>query len=116
MRTCEACSRADERKMNVTHTRTLSSMRLLVIEDDPVIARVLRRGLTENAYAIDVVDNGERALELANINAYDAMVLDLMIPGADGFEVCRRFGAPGPHPPGPLPPPPHRGRAKNARP
>jgi two-component system copper resistance phosphate regulon response regulator CusR len=70
-------------------------MRLLVVEDDAVIARVLRRGLVENAYAVDLIANGERALELASVNAYDAMVLDLMIPGADGFEVCRRLRASG---------------------
>ena len=72
-------------------------VRLLVVEDDPVIARVLRRGLTENAYAVDLIANGERALELAAVNTYDAMVLDLMIPGADGFEVCRRMRASGSH-------------------
>jgi len=73
----------------------MCAMRLLVVEDDAVIARVLRRGLVENAYAVDLIANGERALELASVNAYDAMVLDLMIPGADGFEVCRRLRASG---------------------
>src|SRR5258708_10740754 len=73
----------------------MCSMRLLIVEDDAVIARVLRRGLVENAYAVDLITNGERALELASVNAYDAMVLDLMIPGADGFEVCRRLRASG---------------------
>ena len=72
-------------------------VRLLVVEDDPGVARVLRRGLTENAYAVDVAGDGERALELAAVNAYDAMVLDLMIPGAGGLEVCRRLRASGSH-------------------
>jgi len=65
-------------------------MRLLVVEDDADVARFLSRGLCEQAYAVDVVENGEDAIELASINPYDAIILDLMIPGPDGMEVCRR--------------------------
>ncbi len=74
-------------------------MRLLVVEDESDVARVLRRGLEENAYAVDVAADGEKALELAGVNAYDAIVLDRMIPGPDGVEVCRRLRAAGSHVP-----------------
>ncbi|MEO8034585.1 MAG: response regulator transcription factor, partial [Acidobacteriota bacterium] len=74
-------------------------MRLLVVEDDVDVARFLRRGLTEAAYAADVVSDGESALEMSALNPYDAIVLDLMIPGPDGLEVCRRIRDSGSHVP-----------------
>ena len=64
-------------------------MRILLVEDDPDVQRFMRRGLTEAAYAVDVAASGDEALELAAVNAYDAAVLDLMIPAPDGIEVCR---------------------------
>lgn len=64
-------------------------MRILVVEDDTDVARFLRKGLTEQAYAVDVAGDGERALYLARINTYDAAILDLLIPPPDGLEVCR---------------------------
>ncbi|MEK6371685.1 MAG: response regulator transcription factor [Acidobacteriota bacterium] len=66
-------------------------MRLLVVEDDPRLAAVLVRGLRENGYAIDRVGDGDAALEYLATNDYDGVVLDLMIPGVDGMEVCRRL-------------------------
>jgi two-component system, OmpR family, response regulator len=64
-------------------------MRLLVVEDDANLLRVLRRGLVREGYAVEVAHTGPEALEQATGSAYDAVVLDLMLPGLDGFEVCR---------------------------
>jgi two-component system copper resistance phosphate regulon response regulator CusR len=64
-------------------------MRLLLVEDDADVARFIRKGLMEQAYAVDVAEDGEQALYLAEINAYDAIILDLMIPPPEGLDVCR---------------------------
>ena len=66
-------------------------MRILVVEDDPDMARFIARGLGEQSYAVDVAGTGEAALEYATTASYDAIVLDAMIPPPDGFEVCRRL-------------------------
>jgi two-component system, OmpR family, response regulator len=68
-------------------------MRLLVVEDEPQLAAVLARGLREEGYAIDVAERGEDALWMAKAAPYDAILLDVMLPGADGFEVCRSLRA-----------------------
>lgn len=64
-------------------------MRLLLVEDDARIARFVARGLQEQAYAVDVVANGDDALYQVEINDYDVVILDVMIPGKDGFATCR---------------------------
>jgi DNA-binding response OmpR family regulator len=66
-------------------------MRLLLVEDDSRIARFVAKGLREQAYAVDVVATGEEALYQAEINNYDLIILDVMIPGRDGFAVCREL-------------------------
>jgi two-component system copper resistance phosphate regulon response regulator CusR len=66
-------------------------MRILLVEDDPQIARIIRRGLTENSYAVDAVSTGEDALYRASVGNHDAIILDVMIPPPDGFEVSRRL-------------------------
>ena len=66
-------------------------MRLLVAEDSPKMASLLRRGLTEEGYAVDVVSNGVDAVWLASEETFDAIVLDVVLPDIDGFEVCRRL-------------------------
>lgn len=66
-------------------------MRILVVEDEPVAAELLAKGLRENAYAVDVAPDGPSALERALINEYDLIVLDVLLPGLDGMEVCRRL-------------------------
>ncbi len=66
-------------------------MRVLVVEDEAKLAQVLARGLREEGYAIDVTGRGEEALWMAKANPYDAILLDVMLPGADGFEICRRL-------------------------
>jgi len=70
-------------------------VRLLVVEDDPKLARVIARGLREEAYAVDVLGDGRDAIAQAAINSYDAIVLDIMLPGADGLAVCRELRARG---------------------
>jgi two-component system copper resistance phosphate regulon response regulator CusR len=70
-------------------------MRVLLVEDDPRIARFVSQGLREQTYAVDVTADGEDALYKASINDYDAVILDVMIPGRDGFEVCRELRATG---------------------
>ncbi len=66
-------------------------MRLLLVEDDARIARFVAKGLREQTYAVDVASTGEDALYQAAINTYDLVILDVMIPGRDGFEVCREL-------------------------
>jgi two-component system OmpR family response regulator len=63
-------------------------MRLLLVEDDAKLARALERGLKREGYAIDRADNGDDALSQALTNDYDVVVLDVMLPGPDGFAVC----------------------------
>jgi two-component system copper resistance phosphate regulon response regulator CusR len=70
-------------------------MRLLLVEDDADVARFIRKGLMEQAYAVDVAEDGQQALYLADINAYDAIILDLLIPAPEGLEVCRTLRASG---------------------
>jgi two-component system, OmpR family, response regulator len=68
-------------------------MRVLVVEDDPGMSRVLQRGLTEEGYVVDACGDGAEAGWRARELPYDAVVLDVMLPGEDGFEVCRRLRA-----------------------
>lgn len=66
-------------------------MRVLLVEDDKRIAGFVAKGLRENAYAVDTSANGEDALYQISINAYDVIILDVMLPIKDGFTVCREF-------------------------
>ncbi len=66
-------------------------MRVLIVEDEAKMAALLRRGLTREGMAVDVASTGEEAVPRASATDYDAIVLDLMLPGIDGFEVCRRL-------------------------
>src|SRR2546421_10121212 len=64
-------------------------MRVLLVEDEIKMARAVRRGLEQEGYAVDVAPDGEEAVFQAAENEYDAVVLDVMLPGLNGFEVCR---------------------------
>lgn len=64
-------------------------MRILLVEDDRRIARFVAKGLREQAYAVDVTGDGDEAIYKLSINDYDAVILDVMMPGRDGFQVCR---------------------------
>jgi two-component system OmpR family response regulator len=66
-------------------------VRVLVVEDEEKLGQLLGRGLREEGHAADVAARGEEALWMARAVDYDAVVLDVMLPGADGFEVCRRL-------------------------
>ena len=66
-------------------------MRVLIVEDEVKMASLIRRGLREEGLAADVATRGEDALWMAGSTEYDAIVLDVMLPGADGFETCRRL-------------------------
>jgi two-component system OmpR family response regulator len=66
-------------------------MRILIVEDELKMASLLRRGLLEEGHAVDVARTGHEALVSARAVDYDAVVLDLMLPGLDGIEVCRRL-------------------------
>ena len=70
-------------------------VRILLVEDEPSAALMLAKGLREEAYAVDVAADGERALELAFVNDYDLVILDVMLPRKGGFEVCRELRAVG---------------------
>ena len=63
-------------------------MRLLIVEDDVKLVRALKRGLEREGYGVDVAYDGDEALERATAHDYDAVVLDLMLHGRDGFAVC----------------------------
>jgi len=69
--------------------------RVLVIEDEPDIADFIRRGLILKGYEVDVAFSGEQGLTLAHERMPDLVILDLMLPGVDGIEVCRRLRAAG---------------------
>ena len=64
-------------------------MRILIVEDDKKVGAFLEKGLKEEQYAVDICRDGEEAMELAVLNPYDAIVLDIMLPKKDGFAVCR---------------------------
>jgi two-component system OmpR family response regulator len=66
-------------------------MRVLVVEDDVKLAAVIQRGLRGDAIATDIAGNGEDTLWMAGSIDYDAILLDVMLPGIDGFETCRRL-------------------------
>jgi two-component system OmpR family response regulator len=66
-------------------------MHVLVVEDEVKMAALLRRGLTEQGLTVDVAPSGEDALGMARTSTYDAIVLDVILPGIDGFETCRQL-------------------------
>jgi len=66
-------------------------VRVLVVEDEVKMAALLRRGLAEQGLDVDLAADGEQALGMAQAGAYDAVVLDVMLPGIDGFEACRQM-------------------------
>ena len=68
-------------------------MRILLVEDEQALASVLKHGLQEHGYAVDVAGDAEEALAFAESEPYDLIVLDVMLPDLDGFSVCRRLRA-----------------------
>lgn len=70
-------------------------MRFLIVEDEPRVARFITKGLREQGYAVDLAGDGEDALYKVSINGYDLIVLDVMLPGKNGFLVCQDLRAAG---------------------
>ena len=68
-------------------------MRVLVVDDDARMAGAIRRGLQYEGLVVDVAAGGEEALRVARATEYDVVVLDVLMPGLDGFETCRRLKA-----------------------
>ncbi len=66
-------------------------MRILVIEDEKKVASFIKRGLEEENYSVDTAYDGVKGQYLAEINDYDLIILDLMLPGKDGLEICREL-------------------------
>src|SRR5438105_11571580 len=70
-------------------------MHVLLVEDEVKMAALLRRGLGEQSFAVAVAGTGEEGVTMATATPYDAIVLDVMLPGIDGLEACRRMRAEG---------------------
>jgi two-component system copper resistance phosphate regulon response regulator CusR len=70
-------------------------MRILVVEDEPAAAALLAKGLRESTYAVDVAPDGVAALEQSAVNDYDLVILDVLLPGLNGLEVCRAIRSDG---------------------
>lgn len=68
-------------------------MKILVVEDDKKIAAMLKKGLEEEFYCVDVSFHGDEGLYMAKLNLYDVIILDLMLPGIDGMEICKKLRA-----------------------
>src|SRR4051812_18377927 len=66
-------------------------VRVLIVEDEPRMAALVRRGLVEEGHGADVAATGEDAVWMAQAHPYDAIVLDVMLPGLSGFETCRQL-------------------------
>jgi len=75
----------------LTRTTHNGEVRALIVEDQPKLAALLARGLREEGHAADIAARGEDALWMAPAAAYDVVVLDIMLPGIDGLETCRRL-------------------------
>ena len=67
------------------------SVRILVVEDEHKIANSIKRGLEQEAYAVDVAYTGEEGWDLASSEDYDLIILDLMLPGMDGVEIAKKL-------------------------
>jgi DNA-binding response OmpR family regulator len=76
-------------------SQKVEAMHILIVEDERRLAAVLRRVLTEERHAVDVAYDGPSGLNLAGSNTYDLVILDLMLPGIDGLEICRSLRADG---------------------
>jgi two-component system copper resistance phosphate regulon response regulator CusR len=70
-------------------------VRILLVEDEPQAAAMLAKGLREQAYAVDVAQDGDAAVYEAGVNDYDLLILDVLLPGRSGIEVCRELRAQG---------------------
>ncbi|OBI85900.1 DNA-binding response regulator [Mycobacterium sp. 1245805.9] len=74
-----------------TAEEVVATVRVLVVEDEPKMADLLRRGLIEDGYAVDVAADGPSGYHAATACDYDAVVLDVMLPGMSGFDICQKW-------------------------
>lgn len=70
-------------------------VRILLVEDEPKVSGIIHKGLTEEHFQVDAASTGARGLELVDASSYDLLILDVMLPDTDGFEVCRAVRAAG---------------------
>lgn len=77
----------------------MESMRVLIVEDDHMIANAIKKGLTQERYAVDVCYTGTEGFDLATTETYDVMILDRMLPGMDGVDICKQMRKAGNHTP-----------------
>jgi len=100
---CDNTSGQDNRSVDdgssclpvVRKVGTTEAMRILLVEDDLNLAQFIRKGLKEEQYAVDFAADGQQGLELALLNPYDLLILDIMLPKLDGLTICRRVRAKG---------------------
>src|ERR1700761_6850423 len=85
--------RAIYSQLNLKHSDIIAIMRILVIEDEIKIAQTIKKGLELKGYAVDMVHDGETGLSYAVDADYDLVVLDRMLPGMDGVELCKKVRA-----------------------
>jgi two-component system OmpR family response regulator len=87
-----ASTHINQEKLNLVEAgRGKFTMRVLVVEDEERMTELIRQGLKEEAYAVDVVYDGQEALQWLRTSDYDLIILDIMLPGVDGLEVCREY-------------------------
>src|SRR2546430_1815575 len=78
--------------VDIVSTRSkIDTMRILLVEDEKKIASFIERGLKEQRYVVDVANDGPAGSVLASVNDYDLIILDVMLPGMDGFSLCREI-------------------------
>lgn len=73
----------------------MNAPRLLIVEDDPSLALVLGDAMRDQGYAVEAIDDGQKAYDRARVGRFDLILLDLMLPGMGGYEICRRLRAEG---------------------
>jgi two-component system OmpR family response regulator len=85
------CRRAGHRSSACTRVGSLEGPRVLVVEDELKLAALIRKALNEQGMPADFASNAEDALQMTIASSYDVLLLDVNLPGIDGFEVCRRL-------------------------
>ena len=79
-----------DKRSNAARTGYNTAMKLLVVEDDPGLAKLLRKALTEAGYSVQVSGDGAEAYRILSVEAFDLLLFDVMLPGMDGFALCRK--------------------------
>jgi DNA-binding response OmpR family regulator len=80
-------------KFQIDRLEVAAGVKILIVEDDISVARFMKQAAQESGYTVEMSGNGREALELATSRAYDLILLDVMLPEIDGFEICRRVRA-----------------------